>query len=69
LEDGSPEGVYLTDEGRKRFFAHYEERMQAIFGHPRTNERTAFRKLLLHQAQAIARAVMEGVAYESFLIE
>lgn len=68
-EGKSTQGVYLTAEGRKKFFIHYEERMQDIFNHPRTNERVSFRKLLLHQAQALAKAVMEDVEYEPFLIE
>lgn len=66
---GLPQGVYLTAEGRKTFFTHYEERMQEVFGHPKTGERVTFRKLLFHQAQALAKVVMEDMVYEPFVIE
>ncbi|MFN3477431.1 MAG: CRISPR-associated endonuclease Cas1 [Candidatus Methylomirabilales bacterium] len=68
-EAGPPQGVFLTAEGRKTFFTHYEERMQGVFSHPRTGERVTFRKLLFQQAQTLAKAVMEEMAYEPFVIE
>lgn len=63
------QGIYLTTEGRKKFFTHYEERMLAPFTHPRTGERITFRRLLLLQAQALARVVLDGETYEPFVIE
>ncbi len=62
-------GTYLTAEGRKKFFTHYEERMLAPFAHPRTGERITFRRLLLRQAQALARLVLDGETYEPFIME
>lgn len=61
--------TYLTAEGRKRFFTHYEERMLEAFSHPRTGERITFRRLFLLQAQALARLVLDGGMYEPFVIE
>jgi len=70
-EDERPprRGTYLTAEGRKKFFTHYEERMLTPFTHPRTGERVTFRRLLLLQAQALARLVLDGETYESFVVE
>ncbi|MFQ5850057.1 MAG: CRISPR-associated endonuclease Cas1 [Candidatus Binatia bacterium] len=67
--DGERTTVYLTAEGRKKFYASYEERMLAPFDHPRTGEQVTYRRLLCLQAQALAKAIVDGEEYRPFIIE
>lgn len=62
-EDG---GVYLNEDGRKRFLREYERAVSTEFVNRRTGARSSFRRALYEQALALQRVVMQGAAYQPF---
>jgi CRISPR-associated protein Cas1 len=57
------EGVFLKKEARKKYFIFYEKKMlQGILG-------INYRKLLLQQAQKLAKTLKEGTTYEPFCMK
>jgi len=65
-EDG---GFYLNSEGRKKYFYQYEARMLRPFRDLRNGEQVCFRRLLLIQAQKLAKTIQGNIPYEPFTIE
>ncbi len=63
------EGMYLTRDAMKRYFAEYEELMNNEFIHPDTKERTTFRKRFRIQAERLAACVKGENEYMPFLME
>jgi len=61
-------GVYMNDEARKKFFKHYEKRMQTSVFNPEKREESNYRKLFLKQAQKFASALKQGNLYHPFEI-
>ncbi len=61
-------GIYLNPEGRKRFFVAYERRMERPYTSEQSGVRTTIRNELQLQAQKLKRAILEGEAYEPFLM-
>mgnify|MGYP005844485973 CR=1 FL=1 len=61
--------VLLSDEGRRRFLAAYEERLQTKVTEPRTGEQVTLRRLFELQARQVARiALGEQERYQPWLI-
>ena len=49
--------VALTNEGRKKFFRAYEQRMDTLVTHPLFGYRVSYRRLLEIQARLLARVL------------
>lgn len=63
------EGVYLTRDAMKRYFAEYEGLMNNEFTHPETKEKTTFRKVLRIQIELLASCVKGEREYLPFYME
>ena len=61
-------GVYLSVEGRKRFFVAYERRMEREFTSEQHGRRTTLRGELQSQCRAMKKAVTEDEPFEPFLM-
>ena len=61
-------GIYLSNEGRKRFFVAYERRMQREFTSDQHGQRTTLRQEIHRQCQAVKKAVIDGEPFEPFLM-
>ncbi len=61
-------GVYLNEEGRKRFFLQYERRMERQFMSESVGHRTTLRQQLEQQAVMFKAALDEPARFEPFLI-
>lgn len=61
-------GVYLNQEGRKKFFVAYERRMNREFLSDYTGERTSLRGEFRKQAVAVKQAIMDGNQFAPFLM-
>lgn len=61
-------GVYLNEEGRKRFFLQYERRMERQFMSEAVGHRTSIRQQLEDQAVMFKAALDEPSRFEPFLI-
>jgi CRISPR-associated protein Cas1 len=61
-------GTYLNNDGRKRFYVSYERRMERPYTSEQTSLRTTLRNELHTQAQKLKRSILEGEAYEPFLM-
>lgn len=60
------EGVYLNDEGFKKFIKHYETRMREPFTMKPSDEKTTFRQIMQRQIQKMNKAIKNGINYEPF---
>jgi CRISPR-associated protein Cas1 len=58
------DGVRLTHEALKRYFAAYEEEMERTF--EVEGQEVSFRDLFRRQAERLARALVQGEVYRSF---
>ena len=72
VEHGRPmeadRGVLLTEEGRRRLTASVERRMLQLVYHVPINRKTSMRRVMFHQAQALASVVRSGdPTYRAFL--
>jgi len=61
-------GVYLYDEGRKRFFLQYERQMERQFMSEAVDHRTSLRQQLEQQAVLYKAALNDPARFEPFLI-
>ncbi|MBN2010917.1 CRISPR-associated endonuclease Cas1 [candidate division KSB1 bacterium] len=61
-------GIYLTDDARKRFFEHYERRINESFTLPNTDTETTFRKQFRTQVVRMAQAIQQKKTYQPFRI-
>lgn len=61
-------GVFLNEEGRKRFFLQYERRMERQFMSEAAGHRTTLRQQLENQAVLYKAALEEPARYEPFLM-
>lgn len=59
-------GVFLNDDGRKRFFVAYERRMNREFLSEQHGRRTTLRNELRHETVRLKQAIVEGTAFEPF---
>jgi len=62
-------GIYLKDEPRKKYFVHYESRMQKMFIEEKSGEKVNFRKLFQLQAQKFSHTLQEKVPYKPFVVK
>lgn len=66
----SERGVFLTEDGIKKFIQQFEERMLTQVFHPLDGIRVTYRRCLELQARRMAHAVMgQAQAYEPFLVK
>lgn len=61
-------GVYLNTEGRKRFFVAYERRMARDFFSEQRQRRTSLRNELRQEAILLKQAIVDGTAFEPFVM-
>lgn len=61
-------GVYLNVEGRKRFFVAYERRMNRDFYSEQRQRRTTIRNELRQDALLLKQAIVEGAAFDPFVM-
>lgn len=62
-------GIYLKDEPRKKYFLHYEKRMQENFQDVEFGEKVTYRRFFQLQAQRFSKTIQEKVAYKPFAIK
>lgn len=62
-------GVYLTRDGMKKYFAGYEDFMNAEFTHPETKDKTNFRKCFRIQIEKLASHIKGEKEYIPFFME
>ena len=63
------EGMYLTREAQKVYFAQYERYLNREFVHPDTQEKTSLRKCFRLQAERLAAYIRGGDEYNLFPLE
>lgn len=63
------EGVYLTREALKRYFAEYEDFTNNEFIHPETKEKTTLRKCFRIQIENLASFIKGAKGYQPFFLE
>jgi len=63
------EGMYLTREAQKVYFAQYERYLNREFVHPETKEKTSLRKCFRLQAERLAAYIRGGDEYNPFHLE
>jgi CRISPR-associated protein Cas1 len=61
-------GVYLNEEGRKKFFLQYERRMERQFMSECAGHRTTLRQQLENQAVMFKAALEDAARFEPFLM-
>lgn len=61
-------GVFLNQEGRKKFFLQYERRMERQFMSESAGHRTTLRQQLEAQATMLKAALSQPEAFEPFLV-
>ncbi|MDW8320686.1 MAG: type I-B CRISPR-associated endonuclease Cas1b [Armatimonadota bacterium] len=61
-------GVYLNDEGRKRFLQAWEERLQGTFQHRRLKRNISYRTALRLELYKIEKHLMGEKPYEPFRV-
>jgi CRISPR-associated protein Cas1 len=61
-------GIYLNAAGRRKFYLSYERRLEREFTSEQLGHRTSLRAELLRQAYSLKRAIIEGEAFEPFLM-
>lgn len=75
LEDFEPpeehlRGVFLTQEGIKKFISCYEERVQTLVLHPVDKVQVSYRRTFELQARQLARVILEQeMTYQPFLVK
>jgi len=63
------EGSFLKDQSRKKYFFHYEKRMQDTFQISANKTIANYRKFFLLQAQKFVRVITAKSEYEPFTIK
>lgn len=63
------EGMYLTREAQKVYFAQYERYLNREFVHPETKEQTSLRKCFRLQAERFAAHIRGDSEYKTFHLE
>jgi CRISPR-associated protein Cas1 len=61
-------GIFLTLEGRKKFFVQYERRLERQFTYEITGQRTTLRQLLERQCLDLKKTILEGAPFVPFLM-
>mgnify|MGYP001580827089 FL=1 len=63
------DGVYLTREAMKRYFAEYEDLINSEFTHPDTKEKTDLRRCFRIQIERLASYIKGEKEYTPFCLE
>jgi CRISPR-associated protein Cas1 len=66
FQKGEDGGIYLGEEGRKRFLREYERMVSTEFTGRKTSARTSFRRSLYEQALVVQRTILQGTPYTPF---
>ncbi len=61
-------GVYLNDDGRKKFFLQYERRLERQFMSESVGHRTTLRQQIEQQAVMFKAALLDTAKFEPFLM-
>ena len=61
-------GVFLSTDGRRKFFVVYERKLERPFTSERTGERTTLRQEIRRQMLSLKAAIRSGEAFEPFLM-
>ncbi|NEQ51384.1 MAG: CRISPR-associated endonuclease Cas1 [Leptolyngbya sp. SIO3F4] len=61
------EGIYLSDDARRRFIREFEKRMSTETAHPMVKKPVIYRRAIQLQVQRYKKCLLDGVAYEPFL--
>ena len=61
-------GIYMNDEGKKRFFLAYERRMTREFNSEHHGQRTTLRACLQNEARAYRKTLLEGSPWHPFRV-
>lgn len=61
-------GIYLNNEGKKRFFVAYERRMEREFTSEHHGRRTSLRREIQSQCVGIKQAILDGDPFLPFLM-
>lgn len=59
-------GIYLNEDGRKRFFVAFERRMEREFTSEQHGARTTLRREILTQCRSLKKAILDGSPHEPF---
>lgn len=63
----SREGIYLTDESRRKFLNEFEKRMKEQITHPTLQSQLSYREVIQLQIRLYKRSLLSATAYEPFL--
>jgi CRISPR-associated protein Cas1 len=66
--DNAQPGIFLTLDGRKKFFVQYERRLERQFTYEFTGQRTTLRQLLERQCLDLKKTILEGAPFVPFLM-
>lgn len=61
-------GVFLNNDGKKRFFVAYERRMEREFTSAQHNSRTTLRNEIHTQALSLKQAILDGTPFLPFFM-
>lgn len=69
FDDRGEDGFFLTQDALKRYFQHYEKRINETFQDGDTGVDVSYRNLFRRQAYRLARSIKTGKSYEPYLEE
>lgn len=61
------EGIYLSDEARRRFIQEFEKRISTETAHPMVKKPVSYRRAIQLQVQRYKKCLIHGTPYEAFL--
>lgn len=62
-------GVRMERDALKRYFEHYEKRLERPFSEQTTDQKVSLRKVFRHQAERLEKLILEGEEYQPFLVQ
>ena len=60
------EGCKMKKDSLKKFFSHFDRRIQGVFIDPETREETNYRKMFYKQAQKLSKSIQQCIEYRPF---
>jgi CRISPR-associated protein Cas1 len=63
----SNKGIYISGEGKRIFFKHFESRMNEAVSHPSLQSPVTYRQAIQLQIRAYKQSLMSSVPYKPFL--
>lgn len=61
------EGIYISDEGKRLFLKHFENRMNEAVSHPTQKSSVTYRQAIQLQIRRYKQSLFSDIPYESFL--